>query len=293
MTAEPLLRVEDLSIAYGTRRDRQPTPVVHDVSFEVAEHRTLGLVGESGSGKSTIGRAILGLANPVGGTIRFAGRDITRLSRRDRRPLARDIQVIFQDPYSSLNPAMQIQDILAEPLIAQGRSSRDARAHIRTLLDAVHLPSDAARRLASEFSGGQRQRIAIARSIATEPRLIVCDEPVSGLDLKTQAVVLDLLLELQQRTGVAYLFVSHDLSVIRRISHSVVVLLNGRIVEAGPVAEVTANPRHDYVKRLFMSSPVADPDEQARRRAALRAMPPIAWRNDAKGVDVARSPIGV
>jgi ABC-type glutathione transport system ATPase component len=285
--------VDDLSVAYGTRRDRHPTPVVHNVSFAVEEHRTLGLVGESGSGKSTIGRAILGLANPVGGTIRFAGRDITRLSRRDRRPLARDIQVIFQDPYSSLNPAMQIQDILAEPLIAQGRSSRDARAHIRGLLDAVHLPSDAARRLPSEFSGGQRQRIAIARSLATEPRLIVCDEPVSGLDLKTQAHVLDLLLELQQRTGVAYLFVSHDLSVIRRISHDVVVLLKGRIVEAGPVAEVTTNPRHDYVKRLFMSSPVADPDDQARRRAALRAMPPIAWRDEAEAVGIEPTPAGV
>jgi len=286
VTTQPLLQVEDLSVAYGARRDRHPRPVVHNVSFEVAEHRTLGLVGESGSGKSTIGRAILGLANPVGGTIRLAGRDITRLSRRDRRPLARDIQVIFQDPYSSLNPAMQIQDILAEPLIAQGRSPRDARAHIRTLLDAVHLPSDAARRMASEFSGGQRQRIAIARSIATEPRLIVCDEPVSGLDLKTQARVLDLLHELQQRTGVAYLFVSHDLSVIRRISHNVVVLLNGRIVEAGPVAQVTSAPRHDYAKRLFMSSPVADPDEQARRRAVLRALPAVTWRDDDTGVQV-------
>lgn len=273
--SQSLLEVDDLSIGYRTGIARALTPVVHEVSFRVGEGRTLGLVGESGSGKSTIGRAILGLASPMGGAIRFAGQDITALSRRQRRPLARDIQVIFQDPYSSLNPAMQIQDILAEPLIAQGRSSRDARARVRELLDAVHLPADAARRVPSEFSGGQRQRVAIARSLATEPRLIICDEPVSGLDLKTQAHVLELLIELQQRTGVAYLFVSHDLSVIRHISHDVIVLLRGRIVEEGPVDEVTERPRHDYVKRLFMSSPVPDPDEQAQRRAALQALAPV------------------
>jgi peptide/nickel transport system ATP-binding protein len=272
MTDE-LLEVDSLSIGYGGGLGRSATAVVHDVSFRLDRGRTLGLVGESGSGKSTIGRALLGLATPLDGTVRFAGQDITRLSRRRRRPLARDIQVIFQDPYSSLNPAMQIEDILAEPLIAQGRTRRDARAHVRTLLDAVHLPADAARRVPSEFSGGQRQRIAIARSLATEPRLIVCDEPVSGLDQKTQAHVLDLLIELQQRTAVAYLFVSHDLSVIRHISHDVIVLLGGRIVESGPVREVTEHPRHDYVRRLFMSSPVADPDEQARRRTALQALP--------------------
>lgn len=271
---ETLLEVDDLSVGYPTGFGRGMTPVVHDVSFRVGQGRTLGLVGESGSGKSTIGRAILGLATSTGGRIRFAGQDITHLSRRRRRPLARDIQVIFQDPYSSLNPAMQIEDILAEPLVAQGSSSRDARVRVRALLEAVHLPADAARRVPSEFSGGQRQRVAIARSLATEPRLIICDEPVSGLDLKTQAHVLDLLIELQQRTGVAYLFVSHDLSVIRHISHDVIVLLRGRIVEAGPVGEVTEHPHHDYVKRLFMSSPVADPDEQARRREALRALPP-------------------
>jgi len=272
---EPLLRVTDLSVGYPSGPRRTFTPVVHDVSFDVSEGRTLGLVGESGSGKSTIGRAILGLVQPQSGSIRFAGREIAHLSRRQRRPLAREIQVIFQDPYSSLNPAMQIQDILAEPLIAQGRSLRDARAHVRSLLDAVHLPSDAARRVPSEFSGGQRQRVAIARSLATDPRLIVCDEPVSGLDLKTQARVLDLLIELQQRTGVAFLFVSHDLSVIRHISHDVMVLLRGRTVESGGVREVTENPRDDYVRRLFMSSPVSDPDEQARRRAALRELPSV------------------
>jgi len=270
-----ILSVEDLSVGYRNRLGRPPVQVVHDVSFEIMQGRTLGLVGESGSGKSTIGRAILGLAEPLGGKIVFDGLDITHLSRRQRRPLTRDIQVIFQDPYSSLNPAMQIEDILAEPLIAQGRSRRDSRARVRELLDAVHLPADAARRLPNEFSGGQRQRVAIARSLATDPRLIVCDEPVSGLDLKTQARVLDLLIELQERTGVAYLFVSHDLNVIRHISHDVIVLLKGEVVESGSARDVVLRPSHDYVRRLFMSSPVPDPDIQAERREAFLALPAI------------------
>jgi len=271
----PLLSVDDLSVGYRSGLRRAPVQVVHNVSFQIERGRTLGLVGESGSGKSTIGRAILGLATPLGGRISFDGQDITSLSRRQRRPLTREIQVIFQDPYSSLNPAMQIEDILAEPLIAQGRSRRDSRERVRALLDAVHLPSDAARRLPNEFSGGQRQRVAIARSLATDPRLIVCDEPVSGLDLKTQSRVLDLLIELQERTGVAYLFVSHDLNVIRHISHDVIVLLKGEVVESGPVRDVVLNPSHDYVRRLFMSSPVPDPDIQAERRAAFLALPAV------------------
>ena len=270
--AMSLLSVDDLSVGYRNRLGRPPVPVVHGVDFQIGEGRTLGLVGESGSGKSTIGRAILGLATPTGGRIIFDGQDITALTRRERRALTRDIQVIFQDPYSSLNPAMQIEDILAEPLIAQGYSRKDSRARVRSLLDAVHLPSDAVRRLPNEFSGGQRQRVAIARSLATKPRLIVCDEPVSGLDLKTQSRVLDLLIELQERTGVAYLFVSHDLNVIRHISHDVIVLLGGKVVEAGPVRDVVLAPTHDYVRRLFMSSPVPDPDVQAERREALRAL---------------------
>lgn len=272
MDTTHLLSVDDLSVGYRTRLGRQPVQVVHNVDFQIGEGRTLGLVGESGSGKSTIGRAILGLATPTGGKIVFDGQDITTLSRSERRALTRDIQVIFQDPYSSLNPAMQIEDILSEPLIAQGYSRKDSRSRVRSLLDAVHLPSDAVRRLPNEFSGGQRQRVAIARSLATKPRLIVCDEPVSGLDLKTQSRVLDLLIELQERTGVAYLFVSHDLSVIRHISHDVIVLLGGRVVEAGPVRDVVLAPTHDYVRRLFMSSPVPDPDVQAERREALLAL---------------------
>jgi peptide/nickel transport system ATP-binding protein len=265
-----LLAVDQLRVQFGSRR--KATEVLHGVSFEIAESETLGLVGESGSGKTTIGRAVLGLVKAQSGTIRFDGRDITSAGRRERRALAKDIQVVFQDPYSSLNPAMAIGDILSEPLIMQGVSGRDARARVRTLLDQVGLPADTADRRPSEFSGGQRQRVAIARALAPEPRLIVCDEPVSALDLTTQARVLDLFAEIQQRTGVAYLFISHDLAVVRHISDRACVLYRGDIVEAGQVDDVISRPTHDYTKRLILAAPVADPDRQAERRRARREL---------------------
>jgi peptide/nickel transport system ATP-binding protein len=266
VTEQWLLRLADIAVEYRTHPRRESTRVVDDVTFDVAKGETVGLVGESGSGKSTIGRVILGLTPTVAGRVEFDGRDITHLSRRERRPLAQAIQVIFQDPYSSLNPAMEVRDLLSEPLIAQGVSRADAHRRVRDLLDAVHLPADASRRYPQAFSGGQRQRIAIARSLATNPRVIVCDEPVSGLDLKTQSRVLDLLIELQQRMGVAYVFVSHDLSVIRHISHRVVVLRHGRIVESGTARQVMLSPEHEYVKSLLLASPLSDPDAQRQRR---------------------------
>jgi len=265
-----LLAVDQLRVRFGTRR--RGTEVLHGVGFEIAESETLGLVGESGSGKTTIGRAVLGLVKASGGSIRFDGRDITSASRRDRRVLAKEIQVVFQDPYSSLNPAMAIGDILSEPLLLQGVSRRDARARVRTLLDQVGLPADAADRRPQEFSGGQRQRVAIARALAPEPRLIVCDEPVSALDLTTQARVLDLLREIQQRTKVAYLFISHDLAVVRHISDRACVLYRGDIVETGPVGQVISHPEHAYTQRLILASPVADPDRQAERRRQRREL---------------------
>ncbi|RSN72022.1 ATP-binding cassette domain-containing protein [Actinomadura sp. WAC 06369] len=272
MTA-PLLDVAGLRVAYPGRGFRaRPVEVLHGVSLTVGEGETLGVVGESGSGKTTIGRAVLGLVKPSGGRIRFRDRDVTHAPARERRALARDLQVVFQDPYGSLNPALTVGDILSEPLVVQGASPRDARARVRTLLDQVGLPADAPERLPREFSGGQRQRVAIARALAPEPRLIVCDEPVSALDLSTQARVLDLFVDIQRRTGVAYLFVSHDLAVVRHVSHRVSVVYRGDIVETGPAGAVTSAPEHAYTRRLLLAAPVADPDEQARRRAERRRL---------------------
>lgn len=271
--SNPLLKVSDLRLRYPGVGFRTSSPeVLRGVSIEIAPGETLGVVGESGSGKTTLGRAVLGLAKPTDGTIKFDGRDITHMSSRERRPLARDIQVIFQDPYTSLNPSLQIADILAEPLIAQGTSSQVARTSVRQLLDSVGLPANAAQRYPKEFSGGQRQRIAIARALALKPRLIVCDEPVSALDLTTQSRVLDLLIDLQRQTGVAYLFITHDLSVVRHISHRVTVMYQGELVETGQTPDVTTNPQHEYTRSLLLASPTADPDRQAERRAARRLL---------------------
>lgn len=268
-----LLTVEDLRLRYpGGGWRKQPPEILKGVSLSIAPGETLGLVGESGSGKTTIGRAILGLAKPTGGTIRFDGRDITHLGHRERRPLAKDIQVVFQDPYTSLNPALQISDILSEPLIAQGVEAKTAQKSVADLLEKVGLPSNAAERYPREFSGGQRQRVAIARALALRPRLIVCDEPVSALDLSTQARVLDLFIELQRSTGVAYLFITHDLSVVRHISHRVAVIYRGEIVEVGSTREVTTTPKNTYTRDLLLAAPTADPDRQRERRLARAAL---------------------
>jgi ABC-type glutathione transport system ATPase component len=276
VAAEPprgkhLLDIRDLRVAYpGRGMFATPIEILHGVSIAVEEGRTMGLVGESGCGKTTLGRAVLGLAPVTGGAITYDGRDIAHASRSERRGLSRDIQVVFQDPYTSLNPAMTIGDILSEPLGSQGISGADARKRVLDLLDRVKLPKDAMDRLPREFSGGQRQRVAIARALALKPRLIVCDEPVSALDLSTQARVLDLLLEIQQQTGVSYLFVSHDLDVIRHISHRVAVMYKGEIVEQGDSLTVTETPRHPYTRRLMLASPVPDPDRQVARRNERR-----------------------
>jgi ABC-type glutathione transport system ATPase component len=268
-----LLEIDDLRLRYPGRGIRRTGPeVLKGISLNVAAGETVGLVGESGSGKTTIGRAVLGLAKPTGGYIRFKGEDITHLPTGQRRRLAKDIQVVFQDPYTSLNPALQVADTLSEPLIAQGIEGADARKRVLELLDRVGLPADAAQRYPREFSGGQRQRVAIARALALRPKLIVCDEPVSALDLTTQARVLDLLIELQRETGVAYLFITHDLSVVRHISHRVAVMYRGEIVETGATAKVTTDPEHDYTRQLLLAAPTADPDRQAERRAERRTL---------------------
>jgi ABC-type glutathione transport system ATPase component len=270
MTA-PLLEVTDLVVEYPGKGFRaEPFRALKGVSLDILPGETVGLVGESGSGKTTLGRAALGLAPVTGGTITYDGRDISHLTRRQRRTLTSEIQVVFQDPYSSLNPSMTIEEILIEPLTAAGVAKATARTRVRDLLGQVGLPADARDRLPREFSGGQRQRVAIARALALEPRLIVCDEPVSALDLSTQARVLDLFIEIQERTGVAYLFVTHDLAVVRHVSHRVAVMYRGEIVEYGDGDRVTSDPQHPYTQRLFMAAPVPDPDKQEERRAARR-----------------------
>jgi len=268
-----LLEIRDVMVEYPGRGFRdKPFRAIHDIALDVHEGECVGLVGESGSGKTTLGRAVLGLAPVTAGQVLFHGADIARLGHRERRKLGDQIQVVFQDPYTSLNPSLTVEKILAEPLMVKNISRREASRRIARLFDLVQLPKDAGGRLPREFSGGQRQRIAIARALALEPRLIVCDEPVSALDLSTQAKVLELFREIQQQTGVAYLFVSHDLEVVRHISHRVAVMYRGEIVEFGDGDAVTGSPRHPYTQRLFLASPVADPDAQAQRREQRRQL---------------------
>jgi peptide/nickel transport system ATP-binding protein len=279
-----LLEVTDLVVDYPGKGWRtKPFRALRGVSLDVDRGETVGLVGESGSGKTTLGRAVLGLAPVAGGTICFEGREIHHLGRRDRRRhLASQIQVVFQDPYSSLNPALTVEDILTEPLRAQDMPTAQAKQRITGLLDQVGLPAQSGRRYPREFSGGQRQRVAIARALALRPKLIVCDEPVSALDLSTQAKVLDLLIDIQEETGIAYLFVSHDLGVVRHVSHRVAVMYAGELVEFGDGDQVTARPEHPYTQTLLGAAPVADPDRQRERRrqreAALAAAAAPATR---------------
>ena len=228
----PLLTVEDLVVDYRLARNIS-FRALNEVSLTIGESECVGLVGESGSGKSTLGKAILGLAPVSAGRITFAGQDITHAKGGARRRLASDVQVVFQDPYGSLDPAMTVGRILAEPLLVSGVTRAQARSTVAEMIDRVRLPSDAVTRYPSEFSGGQRQRIAIARALVRRPRLIVCDEPVSALDLTTQSTIVDLFIDLQRDTGVSYLFISHDLGVVRRICHRVSVMSRGKIVESG------------------------------------------------------------
>jgi ABC-type glutathione transport system ATPase component len=263
-----LLDVRDVVVEYPLKGfRREPFKALKGVSLDIRPGETVGLVGESGSGKTTLGRAVLGLAPVTGGSIKYRGQEISKATRAQRKELSREIQVVFQDPYTSLNPSMTIEQILTEPLTVRNVERQAANQRVAELLDQVRLPQGAAHRLPREFSGGQRQRIAIARALALDPKLIVCDEPVSALDLSTQARVLDLFIEIQERTGVAYLFVSHDLAVVRHLSHRVAVMYHGEIVEWGDGDQVTGEPEHPYTQRLFMAAPVPDPDRQAQRRA--------------------------
>ncbi|WP_150460826.1 ATP-binding cassette domain-containing protein [Nesterenkonia ebinurensis] len=268
---QPLLDVRNLCVDYPKRGAwRQKARVLDGVSIDVRPGETVGLVGESGSGKSTLGRAVLGLSPVSEGEVHFDGEDISRASAARRRELASALQVVFQDPYGSLNPAMTIRDTVTEPLRTAGISRAEAVQQAEILMDQVQLPSDSLDRYPNEFSGGQRQRVAIARALIRRPRLIVCDEIVSALDLSTQARILDLLMEIQQESGVSLLFTSHDLGVIRAVSHRVAVLYRGRLVEFDDVRKVTEDPTDPYTRRLLMASPVPDPERQRERRVAYR-----------------------
>lgn len=270
--AAPLLRVEKLRVEYpGSGWRSESFVAVDGVSFTINPGETVGLVGESGSGKSTIGRAILGLTPVAGGSVEFAGHDITHRDAKTQKAVSRHMQVIFQDPYSSLNPARTVGRTMTEPLeIQQNIKNREAASIVAELLNSVGLPEDASDRYPPSFSGGQRQRIAIARSLSIQPELIICDEAVSALDLVTRAQVLNLLDALQQEHGFAYLFIAHDLPIVTHVSQRTIVLYRGRIMEQGPAKEIYENPLHPYSQMLLAAVPVPDPNLQRERRTARR-----------------------
>jgi oligopeptide/dipeptide ABC transporter ATP-binding protein len=276
---EPLLRVQGLTVHFPVGRAgfwgkrRLFVHAVDDVSFEVFRGETLGLVGESGSGKTTTGRAILRRVPLTAGTITFKGNDITHVEGESLRHLRRDMQLVFQDPYASLNPRMKVLDLVGEPLVVHGmvRHIGEARDRVRELLELVGLPADAVDRYPHAFSGGQRQRIGIARALALEPDFIVCDEPVSALDVSIRAQVVNLLQNLQERLGLTYLFIAHDLSVVRHISHRIAVMYAGKIVEIADRDEIYDNPKHPYTQALLSAVPIPDPAlQRTRRRQVLR-----------------------
>ncbi len=263
MSGAPILRLENVTKNFtiqsgGLWQAEQRLRAVNDVSLEVHAGETVGVVGESGCGKTTLGRTILRLTDPSAGRILFDGRDITQLSRAEAKAMRQDIQIIFQDPYSSLNPRMKVRDIIAEPLENFLTDRAEIAARVREVMEIVKLPVDYADRYPHEFSGGQRQRIGIARAIAIRPRLIVCDEAVSALDVSVQAQILNLLKAIQQQTGVALLFISHNLGVVRFLSHRVAVMYLGRVVELAPEQTLFDAPRHPYTAALLRAIPEAD-----------------------------------
>jgi len=270
----PLLEVTDLVKHFPIKRgiliDREVDQVraVDGVSFRVQQGETLGLVGESGSGKSTVCRAVLQLIKPTSGSIKFEGQEIAGLGRRQMRPLRREMQMIFQDPYASLNPRKRIGQIVGDPLKRQGvASGSELRRQVQELLQRVGLSSEHYNRFPHEFSGGQRQRIGIARAISLKPKLVICDEPVSALDVSIQAQIVNLLDDLQDEFGLAYLFVAHDIGVVRHISDRIAVMNEGKIVEQGTADQVCESPQDEYTKKLLAAVPIPDPRESRERHS--------------------------
>jgi oligopeptide transport system ATP-binding protein len=274
----PLLEVTDLvkhfPIKSGLLVDREVDQVraVDGISFHVSKGETLGLVGESGSGKSTTCRVVLQLLKPTSGSVRFEGQEIVGLKRRELRPLRREMQMIFQDPYASLNPRKRIGQIVGDQLKVQKvASGKELRTRVEALLERVGLSPEHYNRFPHEFSGGQRQRIGIARALALEPKLVFCDEPVSALDVSIQAQIVNLLDDLQDELGLTYVFVAHDIGVVRHISDRIAVMNQGKIVETGDADQVCEHPRDDYTKKLLAAVPIPDPRESRARRERATA----------------------
>jgi len=269
-----LLTVTDLTKHFPVKkgilweREVGSVKAVDGVSFYIREGHTLGLVGESGSGKSTTGYCVLQLMKPTSGSVRFMGKELTELDREDLRRMRREMQIVFQDPYSSLDPRMTVGGIVAEPLEVHGIGTRRSRREtVRKLLEVVGFNPNYTNRYPHEFSGGQRQRIGIARALALNPKLIVCDEPVSALDVSIQAQILNLLKDLQRDFSLTYLFISHDLAVVRTMSDDIAVMNQGELVEVGAAEQIYSSPKDEYTKALFSAVPVPDPRRQRERKA--------------------------
>ncbi|MCM3126249.1 MULTISPECIES: ATP-binding cassette domain-containing protein [unclassified Paenibacillus] len=265
-----LIEVEGLKKYFNVGKNRT-LKAVDNLNFYIREGETLGMVGESGCGKSTAGRTILRLYEPTAGSVRFNGTDIYKLSPNKMKAMRRDMQMIFQDPYASLNPRFTVSDIIGEALDIHNMagSSKERKKRIEELLDLVGLNSDHANRYPHEFSGGQRQRIGIARALAVNPKFIICDEPISALDVSIQAQVVNLLKDLQDRLGLTYLFIAHDLSMVKHISDRVAVMYMGKMVELADSEELYANPIHPYTKMLLSAIPIPDPDIEANKKRII------------------------
>lgn len=292
-TEEPLVTATNLSMFYGGRRvDAKSAPALQNVNLEIRPGETVGVVGESGSGKTTLGRILVGLLRPTSGFVSFSGRDVTRLSGRALRPLRRDMQIVFQDPTSSLNLHMRVGELIREPLDVHRLGSRTEREGVvDQLMEQVGLSASLRTRHPHELSGGQQQRVGIARALALRPRFLVADEPVSALDVSSQAQVLNLLLDLKEQLALTYLFISHDVAVTRYISDRIIVLYSGRVVESGPADVLVDRPVHPYTKLLLaaedLSSEPTSPNETSPRVDAARETGP-QWTSQSSCCFVSR-----